>query len=222
VEDIEVLELTPQQRTAYRTAILEYPQSKAGAGFLPLFNKLRTICDIDPDSGASSKLDRIVEILTDIATAGEKAVVFSYILEPLRALQRRLTEEVPSIGYSLLIGEMTLDERALALQNFKTIEGCTALLASTRVASEGLTITEANHVIFINRWWNPSANIQARDRVVRIGQSRVVHVEMFACRGTVEERLEALLKQKSLTFDELIEALAKSPADVDKGFLAPP
>ena len=76
------------------------------------------------------------------------------------------------------------------------------------VASEGLTLTEANHVIFINRWWNPSANAQARDRVVRIGQERTVRVKSFVCRDTVEDRLEAMLDAKQLTFDQLVEALA--------------
>ena len=110
---------------------------------------------------------------------------------------------------------MTLEQREQALDNFKTDAECHILLASTRVASEGLTLTEANHVIFINQWWNPSSNSQARDRVVRIGQSRIVSVKSFACRGTVEERLELLLKEKSLTFNELVDALSKSEEEID-------
>jgi SNF2 family DNA or RNA helicase len=222
MEDNEVLELTPAQQTAYESAILEHSRTAGAAGVLPLFNKLRTICDMDPATGASTKLDRIVELLSDIKLAEEKAIVFSYMLEPLRLLQNRLTKVTPTIGYSTITGEMTLGERSAALQEFKTNQACTALLISTRVGSEGLTLTEANHVIFINRWWNPSANIQARDRVVRIGQSRIVHVETFTCRGTVEERLENILKEKSLTFEELIEALAKSPARVGENLFAPP
>ena len=44
------------------------------------------------------------------------------------------------------------------------------LLCSSRVGGEGLTLTEANHAVFINEWWGPSTNAQARDRVVRLGQ----------------------------------------------------
>ena len=73
--------------------------------------------------------------------------------------------------------------------------------------SEGLTLTEANHVLFVNRWWNPSSNQQARDRVVRIGQERIVEVRNFVISGTVEERVSELLEAKELTFDELIVAL---------------
>ena len=147
-------------------------------------------------------------MLTDIAEVGEKAVVFSYVLEPLRALEPRLSRTGADIGHVTLIGDLSLEERAAVIERFKTDKGCTALLASTRVASEGLTLTEANHVVFINRWWNPSANAQARDRVVRIGQNRTVTVKSFVCRDTVEDRLEAMLDAKTLTFEQLVEALA--------------
>ena len=175
---------------------------------MSLFNELRAICDVDPSTGESSKLDRVVELLGDIESAGEKAVVFSYVLEPLRTLVKRLSSNGAEIGYVTLTGDLSLEERNAAIERFKTDQGCTALLASTRVASEGLTLTEANHVIFINRWWNPSANAQARDRVVRIGQERTVRVKTFICQDTVEDRLEAMLDTKKLTFNQLVEALA--------------
>ena len=85
-------------------------------------------------------------------------------------------------------------------------------LASSRIASEGLTLTEANHVLFINRWWNPSSNQQARDRVVRIGQEQVVYVRNFVTQGTVESRVSQLLGEKLITFDELITSLENNPS----------
>ena len=84
------------------------------------------------------------------------------------------------------------------------------LVASSRVAGEGLTLTEANHVIFFNRWWNPSANKQAQDRVVRIGQEKMVNVTSFTCIDTVEDRLDSILQRKTETFDNLIETLSTS------------
>ena len=215
VEVNEILELTNKQRVAYNQAIMDHAQSSANDSFLPLFNRLRMLCDVDPSSGSSSKLDRVVELVTDIVVLEEKVVVFSYVIEPLTRLQRRLSEKSSLIGNELLIGSMSLEERDLALERFKSDPSCNVLLASTRVASEGLTLTEANHVIFINRWWNPSSNAQARDRVVRIGQSRSVSVISFTCRGTVEERLDGLLKEKALTFEELIEALSKATDEVE-------
>ena len=210
IERNEVLELSDAQRHAYRAAIDDHAHSPSEMGVLPLFNKLRAICDVDPDTGQSCKLDRVCELLSDIRASGEKAVVFSYMLKPLDWLERRLVDQDNAKNIATIVGEMSLQEREDALVRFKSDTSCYVLLASTRVASEGLTLTEANHVLFINQWWNPSSNAQARDRVVRIGQSRLVRIRSFTCRGTVEERLQHLLREKELTFDQLVEALSNS------------
>ena len=215
IEQNEVLDLTDGQRIAYRAAIVNHTKSASDIGILPLFNKLRSICDVDPDTGQSCKLDRAYELISDIQAANEKAVVFSYVLDPLHRLGNRLLELAGATCFETITGEMSLQERSQVLSKFKSDPDCCVLLASTRVASEGLTLTEANHVIFINQWWNPSSNAQARDRVVRIGQSRLVRVKTFTCRGTVEERLMHLLKEKSLTFDQLVESLSKPTEDIE-------
>lgn len=200
----ELIELSREQRAAYRHLIQEHHRRRQGE-FLALFTKLRAVCDLDVDSGASSKLDRICEKLADVAAGGERAVVFSYQLAPLHALYGRLTGAFPC---RLITGAHTLEEREEAITHFKSQSGCVALLASTRIAAEGLTLTEANHAFFVNRWWNPSANEQAIDRIRRIGQARTVNVHTYTCRGTVEERLDSLLAEKRLTFEELIGELA--------------
>jgi len=209
IDQNEVLDLTKEQKEAYGKAIENHTKSEPNSSFLPLFNKLRMICDIDSATGASSKIERAVDAISDVHRAGEKVVVFSYVIEPLRLLQAKLQHSIRGIECCILIGDMSHAERIEALNRFKHDSSCTVLLASTRVASEGLTLTEANHVIFLNRWWNPSSNSQARDRVVRIGQTRVVRVRSFTCRGTVEERLDLLLREKSLTFEKVIESLRR-------------
>jgi non-specific serine/threonine protein kinase len=72
-----------------------------------------------------------------------------------------------------------------------------------------LTLTEANHAFFVNRWWNPSNTDQARDRLVRIGQTRNVTIHTYVCIGTIEERLERILSSKRELFDEIINGLAE-------------
>ena len=169
------------------------------------------ICSLDPSSGESSKLDRIQEIVEDVAAAGEKIVVFSYLLAPLRALRRRL--EV-NWRVSFLEGGLGVEERDQAVEAFRMDPEVVALLSSLRVGGEGLTLTEANHVAFINEWWNPSANIQARDRVVRIGQKRTVLVYRFLTANTVEEALARILKRKDAQFQALIGGLASPEGDL--------
>lgn len=208
-EHIETVNLHPAQRQAYNSALASLGRRDEG-GYLAVFNKLRSICDIDPATGESSKLDRAAELIESAVADGCKTVVFSYMLDPLRQMHKRLTAVHRDMS-AMLTGEQSLDQRKRSANRFKTRPDCWALLASTRVASEGLTLTEANRVILLNRWWNPSTNSQAIDRVVRIGQRRPVIVHYLTCTETVEDRLQPLLDRKEMTFEQLIETLRHRP-----------
>jgi SNF2 family DNA or RNA helicase len=168
---------------------------------------LLTICDAEPESGASAKLDDIVDRLVALGSRNEKSVVFSYRIHPLDLLMSRL--EGRGVGCERLVGSMPLADRELALARFRTEERISVLCASSRVAAEGLTLTEANHVFFINRWWNPSNNEQARDRVVRIGQTRPVSVHAYLSEKTIEMNLERILATKRELVEDVVDALAK-------------
>ena len=208
-EHIETVNLHPAQRQAYNGALSSIGR-RPEEGYLAVFNKLRSICDIDPETGESSKLDRAAKLIESAVAEDCKTVVFSYMLDPLRQLHRRLTAAHGDIA-AMLTGEQSLDQRKQAVHRFKTQPDCWVLLASTRVASEGLTLTEASRVILLNRWWNPSTNSQAVDRVVRIGQHKPVSVHYLTCVNTVEDRLQPLLDRKEMTFEQLIEALQHRP-----------
>ena len=217
-EHIEAVRLHPAQRRSYNAALATLGR-RSEEGPLTLFNRLRSICDIDPDTGESSKLDRATELITAAMAENSKTVVFSYMLEPLRRLRERIVASHGDVA-AVLTGEQTLDQRRRSVERFKAGTDCWVLLASSRVAGEGLTLTEANRVIFINRWWNPSSNSQAVDRVVRIGQRKPVAVHYLTCENTVEDRLQPLLDRKEMTFDQLIEALQHRP-EAARALLAP-
>ncbi len=214
LESKETLELLRSQRSSYRRACRRLGRLDE-PGILALINELRTICDYDESTGESTKADRIIEIVQDVQAAAEKAIVFSYLLRPLDILQERLAQTIGSEAVVGLRGAMTTEARGTALRTFKSDPRATVLLCSSRVGGEGLTLTEANHVIFFNEWWNPSANMQARDRVVRIGQRRGVRVYKFKCRSTIEEDLETILDDKSQTMFDLVDRLAESSAIVE-------
>ena len=210
LDTTETLDLSEAQERTYRAAVNEYRRADEKGIELALLTKLQMLCDIDPDSRESCKVDRILYLLGRIREQGEKAVVFSYRLEPLRELHTRIAKRWGRESVELLLGEMDSDERNRAVTHFRDDEQVLALLASSRVGGEGLTLVEANHVFLFNQWWNPSANDQARDRVVRIGQHRKVRIYRFCCRGTIEEALERILETKRELFNNVVENLAHS------------
>jgi len=207
----EPLELSPSQRKEY-DHIRSKPWPRGSGESLKRINELRSLCDYDPATGNSSKIDRIIEILQDVSRAGEKAVVFSYLIKPLELLEKRLLEVVPDSTVQILVGSLDAQGRAVTVDAFRKTPGFAVLLCSSRVGGEGLTLTEANHVIFVNEWWNPSANSQARDRLVRIGQKRVVYVRSFRCNDTIEELLEEILAKKTDLFTQVVDALSEDVA----------
>ncbi|WP_419841843.1 DEAD/DEAH box helicase [Candidatus Poriferisodalis sp.] len=201
-------ELLPEQRVAYEEAVQRALRA-ADPRHLAVFNNLLRVCDADPATGKSSKIDRAVELVKRAAVSGRKTVVFSYTLDPLRYLRERLWRS--STGCLLLNGEQSKMERGRVIQNFMEDPDCIALAASLQVGSEGLNLTVASQVVFLNRWWNPSTNDQAVDRVVRIGQVHEVDVHYLTCVDTVEDRLEPMLERKSMTYQELIDKLKRDP-----------
>ena len=209
IDSTEILDLSERQARSYRDAITQYRMRGSPGGELALLTRLLSLCDIDAESGDSSKVERVLYQLGRIRDLGEKAVVFSYRLAPLRELLWRISDRWGPQAAILLVGEMHSDERERAVARFRNDERTLALLASTRVAGEGITLVEANHVFMVNQWWNPSFNDQARDRVVRIGQSRRVQVYRFCCRGTIEEVLEDILKSKRDVFSDAVERLSE-------------
>lgn len=209
LETTQILELLPGQRDSYSEAHKALSGSK-GTSTLAILAQLRAICDYDSRTGQSAKIDRIVEIIQGFSTVGDKGVVFSYILEPLSVLRGRIESVLGKKAMIELRGSQSLEERENAVQRFRKDCRIHVMLCSSRVAGEGLTLTEANHVLFLNEWWNPSSNSQARDRVVRIGQKKGVRLYRFRCRNTIEESLEEILERKSLDFEQLIDRLVET------------
>ncbi|MEX2558501.1 MAG: DEAD/DEAH box helicase, partial [Pirellulales bacterium] len=73
-----------------------------------------------------------------------------------------------------------------------------------KAGGSGLNLTAATHVVHFDRWWNPAVENQATDRAFRIGQKRNVLVHKFVCRGTVEERIDAMIRDKQAVADQLL------------------
>ncbi len=144
----------------------------------------------------SGKVELLEDLLAGVAADGARALLFTQftafgeILRPW--LSRELDGDVP-----FLHGGLTRAERMGIVERFQDGGGPPALLVSLKAGGTGLNLTSANHVVHLDRWWNPAVENQATDRAHRIGQTKRVEVRKFVCVGTLEERIDQMITAKS-------------------------
>jgi SNF2 family DNA or RNA helicase len=90
------------------------------------------------------------------------------------------------------------------VETFGSLEEPALFLLSLKAGGTGLNLTAANHVIHVDRWWNPAVEDQATDRAFRIGQRRNVQVRKFVCVGTLEERIDAMIEEKKALAERVV------------------
>ncbi|HET8539759.1 MAG TPA: DEAD/DEAH box helicase [Anaeromyxobacter sp.] len=154
--------------------------------------------------GESGKLARLAEIAEVVASRQEKALVFTQFREMTAPLARFLGGAFGRPGL-VLSGETKVRERAELVRRFQEDETIPFFVLSLKAGGTGLNLTAATHVIHFDRWWNPAVENQATDRAFRIGQKNGVLVHKLICRGTVEERIDAMLEDKRKLSRELLD-----------------
>ncbi len=152
----------------------------------------------------SGKLARLRELCEPIAERQEKVLVFTQFREMTEPLAAFLEEIFGRPGLVLHGGTKVADRMKLVLA-FQAELGPPFFVLSLKAGGVGLNLTAASHVIHFDRWWNPAVEDQATDRAYRIGQRRSVLVHKFVCRGTVEERIDALIESKKSLSNELLD-----------------
>jgi superfamily II DNA or RNA helicase len=151
----------------------------------------------------SGKLARLREIAEVVASRQEKMLVFTQFREMTAPLATFLGGIFGRPGL-VLHGETDVRKRRGLVQTFQDDETVPFFVLSLKAGGSGLTLTAASHVVHFDRWWNPAVENQATDRAFRIGQKRNVLVHKFVCRGTVEEKIDALIDSKQNVSDELL------------------
>ena len=153
----------------------------------------------------SGKLLRLREIVEVIAARQEKVLVFTQFREITAALSAFL-ESVCGRPGLVLHGETEVKKRQSIVRQFQEDETVPFFVLSLRAGGTGLNLTAASHVIHFDRWWNPAVENQATDRAFRIGQTKNVLVHKFVCRGTLEEKIDALIETKQQLSRDMLEA----------------
>jgi len=153
-------------------------------------------------TGASGKFQRLRVLCEEIASRQEKLLVFTQFREMTEPLAALLAETFLRPGL-VLHGGTGVGKRREIVEAFQREEGPPFFVLSLKAGGVGLNLTAASHVIHFDRWWNPAVENQATDRAFRIGQKKNVLVHKFVCRGTVEEKIDALIEDKK----ELVESI---------------
>ncbi len=153
----------------------------------------------------SGKFQRLADIVEELAQRQERALVFTQFREMTEPLAAHLARLYGRPGL-VLSGETRVDKRKRMVDEFQAEEGPPFFVLSLRAGGTGLNLTAASHVIHFDRWWNPAVEDQATDRAFRIGQQRNVMVHKLVCRGTLEERIDALIESKRALSRQVVES----------------
>ncbi|SCY32285.1 non-specific serine/threonine protein kinase [Desulfoluna spongiiphila] len=153
----------------------------------------------------SGKFQRLREICETVLEKRERVLVFTQfkeMTEPLRAF----LEGVFGHPGLVLHGGVPVGRRAELIDTFQADAYCPFMVLSLKAGGVGLNLTRANHVVHFDRWWNPAVENQATDRAFRIGQTKKVVVHTFVTKGTVEEKIDAMLEAKRDLADQVVSS----------------
>ena len=205
------IQLGPRQRQSYDKAEKDgivYLKSLGGEmsvrHVLELITRLKQICNAEPVTGESCKMEDIRLRLEQLADQGHKALVFSQYTSDyagVAAAARYLREFSPLT----ITGDVPQEDREDIIRRFRERPEHKALILSLRVGGLGLNLQEASYVFHLDRWWNPAIERQAEDRSHRLGQTVKVNVIKYSCAETIEERIDSILESKQEIFDRLVD-----------------
>ena len=209
----ERIELGAEQRETYRRAEEEGVLRLADMGreatiqhVFELVLRLKQICNFDTATGESAKLDCLAAELEEVQASGRKALVFSQWVETLG----RLRDKLAPFGAIEYHGGMSTAARDEAIRRFKESRDHSVLLLSYGAGAVGLNLQFSQYVFLFDRWWNPAVEDQAINRAHRIGAAGAVTVTRFLSAGTIEERIDEVLRRKR-DLSETILARADGP-----------
>jgi SNF2 family DNA or RNA helicase len=210
------------QANAYRAALEAARGADRRGAVLEALQRLRAISlhpgdtderDDDVFISASARLISSFKVLDAIYQSGERVLIFveDLALQPRLAsiIQRRYRLPSPPM---LINGQVSGVTRQARVDRFQAAgDGFDAMILSARAGGVGLTLTRANHVIHLSRWWNPAVEDQCTGRVLRIGQTRPVTIHLPL----------AILPSGGTSFDQNLQALLERKRNLMRAALIP-
>jgi SNF2 family DNA or RNA helicase len=218
------IDLSPDQHATYRAAedegvvqLNDMGDSLTIQHVFELVLRLKQICNFDPLTGSSAKLERLEADLEEVAASGRKAIVFSQWVQSIEKIADKLQRFHP-LQYH---GKIPSKHRDGVLDRFKNDPKHSVILMSYGAGSVGLNLQFCRYVFLFDRWWNPAIEDQAINRAHRIGAAGSVTVTRFLAMSTIEERINQVLDEKRQLFDAILSdtaAPAKASLSQDEIF----
>ncbi len=203
------IDLTPEQWARYEAAetdgiihLEELEESLTIQHVFELVLRLKQICNFDPVTGASAKLQRLEADMEEVAASGQKAILFSQWTKTID----KMRPAIEKFGVLEYHGKIPHKKRETVIDQFKNDPEKRIILMSYGAGSVGLNLQFCRYVFLFDRWWNPAIEDQAINRAHRIGAAGSVTVTRMMAAGTIEQRIAAVLDQKREMFDTLFAA----------------
>lgn len=210
--------MTREQATLYQAVLnesLERVENAEGVArrgeILSTLTKLKQVCnhpahllkDQSRLEERSGKLERLRDMLEEVMSKGEKALIFTQFAE-MGELLRQYLGSVFGEEALFLHGGVRRKERDRMVHAFQTESRPCLFVLTLKAGGVGLNLTAASYVFHYDRWWNPAVENQATDRVFRIGQTKNVQIYKLISAGTLEEKIDHMLEEKLELAQEVI------------------
>lgn len=205
-----LLEMPSEQRRVYdqmeKELMVELESGESltaeGLGQLMRLRQLVVEPRIIGVKAPSAKTEFLMDLINDLG--GEKLVVYSTFDMEIKYLT--MTQELPK--YIVIDGNTPSDERVPLAQKFcedDSIKICFATIGANSPGGEGITLTAASNVVFMDRWWTPAANHQAEDRLHRITQQNKVQVIIPTVENSIDQSFDKILEKKDMMAEEFFD-----------------
>ncbi|MDT5131595.1 MAG: hypothetical protein QOE41_906 [Mycobacterium sp.] len=218
IEIKQYCQLTTEQASLYQAVVADMMDKientegiERRGNVLAAMTKLKQVCnhpaqllhDRSPVGRRSGKVIRLEEILEEILAEGDRVLCFTQFTGFAELLVPHLAASFGrDVAY--LHGGTPKKRRDEMVARFQSGDGPSIFLLSLKAGGTGLNLTAANHVVHLDRWWNPAVENQATDRAFRIGQQRTVQVRKFVCTGTLEEKIDDMIEEKRALADLVV------------------
>jgi len=206
----QFVNLTGEQASLYQNVLDDIMQNiekseavqRRGMVF-KLITALKQVCNHpahylkkqDAIPGLSGKMLLLLELLASIHDSGEKALIFTQYTEMGNLLVKALAKSLMTEPL-FLHGGLSRKQRDMMVDKFQNEKQCSFMILSLKAGGTGLNLTAASNVIHYDLWWNPAVEAQATDRAFRIGQTKNVMVHRLITKGTFEEKIDQMIKDK--------------------------